>query len=74
MPSNIPRPDYAIDGVPKSESRNRQTGRVKVNTAAEIEAIRRACAIGRAALDAAGAAIKVGCAAAVQSSPLVRKG
>jgi methionyl aminopeptidase len=63
VPPHIPRPDYADhpDGVSNSERKDKSSdGNIRVYTPEEIEGIRAACVIGRAALDAAGAAVAVG--------------
>jgi len=58
VPAHIIRPDYAVTGIPVSEST--RTRGIYANNAEEIEGIRIACKIGREVLDIAGAAVKVG--------------
>ena len=61
VPTSIPWPDYAISSIPHSEREDKMTSSApKVYSPAEIANIREACRIGRLALDAVGAAIKVG--------------
>lgn len=60
VPDTIPRPDYAADGVPRSEVESRQQRNVVCRTPKEIDGIRRACRVGREVLDAAHAAVRPG--------------
>jgi methionyl aminopeptidase len=59
VPAHIQKPDYARDGIPKSE---RLPGRQKVTilNAEEIEGMRKVCRLTREVLDAAAAAVKPG--------------
>lgn len=60
VPENIPRPDYAEDGVPKSELAIRGSTTIDVLTPAEQDKMRTVCRMGREILDAAGRAVKIG--------------
>jgi len=57
---DIERPDYAVTGYPAEEVDSPQQRSGAIRSAAEIEGIRRACLVGREALDAAHAAIRPG--------------
>ena len=59
-PEGLPRPDYALTGAPRSEDAVRSSNVIAVHSAADIEAARRAGAIGREVLDAAAAALRPG--------------
>lgn len=59
MPDSIMKPDYATSTVPISEE-EADKRIIPVYTAAQIVGIREACQAGRAVLDIAGNAIKVG--------------
>jgi len=61
VPPSVPWPDYAQGSIPHSERADKASNSaIKVYSPAEIVNIREACRIGRLALDAVGAAIKVG--------------
>jgi hypothetical protein len=60
VPSHIQRPDYATDGLPRSELAARGSNAIDVLSAQEQEKMRRVCRIGREVLDAAKAAVRVG--------------
>ncbi|KAK9476983.1 peptidase M24, structural domain-containing protein [Lipomyces japonicus] len=60
IPSTIPYPDYAEDGIPHSEQRLFRGTNIHINSKEEIEGIREACKIGRKILDRAAAALKPG--------------
>eukprot|EP00884_Botryococcus_braunii_P001642 jgi/Botrbrau1/11479/Bobra.0360s0006.1 len=60
VPDHIPKPDYALTGVPKIEIESRQQKSVSIRTPKEIEKIRAACRLGREVLDKAHAAIRPG--------------
>ncbi|KAK9449746.1 peptidase M24, structural domain-containing protein [Limtongia smithiae] len=59
VPADIPRPDYAADGIPYSEQKLRQNA-VLINSPEDIVKIRKACIAARHVLDTAAAALKVG--------------
>lgn len=60
VPASIPRPDYASDGVPKSE--RKLLGRHKITVLDEKgqAAMRKVCALGRGVLDIAAREIRPG--------------
>ncbi|KAI8475143.1 MAG: methionine aminopeptidase [Monoraphidium minutum] len=60
VPDSIPRPDYAVTGIPTSEVESRQQRNVVCRSAEEIAGIRAACRAGRDALDAAARAVRPG--------------
>ena len=61
VPDRIPRPDYAEDGLPRSEERfNRTSTKFRVLDEQGIEGMRRVCRLGREVLDIAVRASKVG--------------
>ncbi|OZJ03493.1 Methionine aminopeptidase 1 [Bifiguratus adelaidae] len=60
VPKDIPRPDYAEDGVPRSEQRLRGSTRIEVLNADEIEIMRRISKLAREVLDIGAKALKVG--------------
>ena len=60
MPDHIKKPDYAEDGLPRSEVAARGSTAIDVLTKEEQDKMRRVCRIGREVLDAAGRAVKVG--------------
>ena len=60
VPEGLPLPDYAVTGSPRSEDAVRSSNAVHVHSSAEIEASRRAGALGREVLDVAAAALKPG--------------
>ena len=60
VPAHIARPDYATTGWPAEEVESRKQNSVHIHSAAEIEGIRAACALGRRILDAVAAAIAPG--------------
>ncbi|CAE6515757.1 unnamed protein product [Rhizoctonia solani] len=59
IPPEIPRPDYAEDGVPHSEMR-REALAIKILTPEEQESMRAVCKLAREILDIAAAAIRPG--------------
>uniref|UniRef100_A0A3B0N9G9 Methionine aminopeptidase n=1 Tax=Theileria annulata TaxID=5874 RepID=A0A3B0N9G9_THEAN len=60
VPKHIPKPDYADDGVPYSEIDQKFSSAIKVHDPQTIKKIRRACLLGRKALDLANSLIKPG--------------
>ena len=60
VPEHIQKPDYALDGIPKSEQKLRGSTVISTLTSDEIEKMRRACALGRHVLNKAAAALRVG--------------
>ncbi|KAI0646966.1 methionine aminopeptidase [Trametes meyenii] len=59
VPDHIPRPDYAADGIPTSESR-RAGQPPRILSPQEQDKMRAACRLGREVLDIAAAAIRPG--------------
>lgn len=60
VPSTIQQPEYAKTGQPILEDRSRASHTAPICTPEEIEGIRKACLLGRKALDLAGHMIKPG--------------
>ncbi|CAO3677479.1 unnamed protein product [Umbelopsis vinacea] len=60
VPENIPRPDYAEEGIPHSELAQRGQTNIKVLTAEEIEGVRKAGRITKEVLEIGAAAIRPG--------------
>ncbi|KXN73971.1 methionine aminopeptidase-like protein 1 [Conidiobolus coronatus NRRL 28638] len=60
VPTSIPYPDYAKDGIPRSELALRNSSKIKVLEPSEIEAMKVVCNLAREVLDLGAAAIKVG--------------
>ncbi|DBB17288.1 TPA: hypothetical protein ACH3X3_014334 [Trebouxia sp. C0006] len=60
VPESIPKPDYALDGMPYSEVQSRQQNTVPIRNAKDIAGIRAACKLARQILDKAHAAVKPG--------------
>lgn len=60
VPPGIPRPDYAKDGVPRSELNAKAQQITPTYGAEDIAGIRAACRLGREVLDVAHAAVKPG--------------
>jgi methionyl aminopeptidase len=60
VPASIKHPDYAFDGVPRSEQTLR--GRTKIDILDKVgqEGMRKVCRLGREVLDIAAAAIRPG--------------
>lgn len=59
IPESITRPDYAYDGVPRSEQKaNRRN--IAILSEKEQEAMRKVCRLAREVLDIAGHEIKPG--------------
>ena len=59
VPESIPRPDYAVTGIPVGEQQAR-SDQTRVLSPEEIEKMRVACRLGREVIDAAAAVVKVG--------------
>ncbi|KAK1441854.1 methionine aminopeptidase [Babesia gibsoni] len=60
VPHYIACPDYANDGEPKSENSVKFSGRIIQNTPEQVKLIRKACILGRKALDYAASLIAPG--------------
>ena len=60
VPASIPRPDYADDGLPRGEMKERGNKRAPVRSADQLRRLRLACIAGRDVLDTTGRAIKAG--------------
>ncbi|GAB5358849.1 hypothetical protein AAMO2058_000494300 [Amorphochlora amoebiformis] len=58
VPSHIPKPDYAVSGIPVSETQNKR--KVFLHTKNQIKGVREACRVGREVLDLAGQMVKPG--------------
>ena len=56
VPAHIVKPDYASNGQPQGEGAHS----IHINTAAEIKGIRKACQLGRQALDLAANTVRPG--------------
>jgi len=59
VPADIPRPDYAADGVPKARKPS-MPWEIVVQSAEDIAAMRAVCRMAREVLDTAGRAVRVG--------------
>ena len=60
VPDSIPKPDYAVDGFPRSERQVTSRHAITILTKEEQEKMRTVCVYGREILDIAAAAIKPG--------------
>ncbi|RKP08717.1 peptidase M24, structural domain-containing protein [Thamnocephalis sphaerospora] len=60
VPAHIQRPDYAEDGMPKSEISARGSAKLEVLPPEDIECMRKVCRLAREVLDEGARAIKVG--------------
>jgi methionyl aminopeptidase len=61
MPDHIPKPDYADDGIPRSEySMGQSLRQIKILDEKGIEGMRKVCRLAREVLDLAAAALKPG--------------
>lgn len=61
VPSKIKRPDYAADGVPRSEfALGSSSRKISILSPSECEAMRKVCRLAREVLDIAAAAAKPG--------------
>lgn len=60
VPEDIPRPDWAANGLPISEQRNDRLNRIPTYGKDAIKKIRKACILGREVLDLAAAAVRPG--------------
>ncbi|KAN0078592.1 Peptidase M24, structural domain containing protein [Elaphomyces granulatus] len=60
VPASIPHPDYAIDGIPRSEQRFVGRHKITILDAKEQEAMRKVCRLAREVLDAAAREVKPG--------------
>jgi len=60
LPESIVRPDYAKDGIPRSEQAIRGSASIRVYSEKDIEGMRLVCRLGREVLDIAGDMIKPG--------------
>jgi methionyl aminopeptidase len=60
VPKSIPYPDYAADGMPRSERRANGRNNIRILDAKEQEGMRKVCRLAREVLDIAAAAVKAG--------------
>jgi len=60
VPSHIPRPDYAEDGIPRSEQIFNRARKIQILNEEEQAGMRKVCRLAREVLDIAAAAIKPG--------------
>eukprot|EP00743_Colponemidia_sp_Colp-15_P001878 GILK01002047.1.p1 GENE.GILK01002047.1~~GILK01002047.1.p1 ORF type:complete len:376 (-),score=51.72 GILK01002047.1:173-1300(-) len=60
VPESVPKPDYAADGISRSELRDRGNSVPEINDAKSIQAMRETCRLGREVLDAAARAVRPG--------------
>ncbi|KAF3917913.1 hypothetical protein ABW20_dc0108829 [Dactylellina cionopaga] len=60
VPDNIKAPDYAKDGIPRSEAIFARASKIQILDEKGIEAMRVACKLGREVLDTAAAAVRPG--------------
>eukprot|EP00126_Sphaerothecum_destruens_P004831 Sdes_comp18408_c0_seq1m8251 len=60
VPASIQRPDYADDGIPKSEMKNRGSTQIEVMSPEDIHKLRKVCQLARQVLDIAAAMVKPG--------------
>ena len=60
VPSHIRRPDYAEDGIPRSEFGFKSPLKITILNEKEQDAMRKVCRLGREVLDIAAAAIRPG--------------
>ncbi|KAH8146167.1 uncharacterized protein LAJ45_09857 [Morchella importuna] len=61
LPKTIERPEYALDGIPRSENaRGRSNRTISILSAEECEGMRKVCRLAREVLDIAAAAVKPG--------------
>lgn len=60
VPEHIMRPDYAEDGIPKSELNIREKTQIRILNKDEQEKMRKVCKLAREVLDIAGNCVKVG--------------
>lgn len=60
VPPSIRRPDYAADGVPRSEYALGSSRKISILSPSECEGMRKVCRLAREVLDIAAAAVKPG--------------
>lgn len=60
VPSSIPHPDYAYDGIPRSEQKFIGRHNIKILNEKEIEGMRKVCRLAREVLDIAAREIRPG--------------
>jgi methionyl aminopeptidase len=60
VPKTIPHPDYARDGIPRSEQKLAGRHTIKILNKEEQEGMRVVCRLAREVLDIAGRALKPG--------------
>lgn len=60
VPEDIPKPDWAANGMPIGEQRNDRLNKIPVYNKDAIKKIRKACILGREVLDLAAAAVRPG--------------
>ncbi|KOG97935.1 methionine aminopeptidase MAP1 [Saccharomyces eubayanus] len=60
VPEDIPKPDWAANGLPLIEQRNDRLNNIPVYKKEQLKKIRKACILGREVLDAAAAEVRPG--------------
>jgi len=60
VPSSIPHPDYAADGIPKSGRSIVRANKIEILDAKGQDAMRKVCRLAREVLDIAAAALRPG--------------
>ncbi len=60
VPKSIPHPDYAADGIPRSELSIKRTTKIDLLDAKGQDAMRKVCRLAREVLDIAAAALRPG--------------
>lgn len=60
VPSSIPHPDYAFDGIPRSEQKFIGRHNIRILNEKEQEAMRKVCRLAREVLDIAAREIRPG--------------
>ncbi|KAL1957595.1 hypothetical protein VTO42DRAFT_5706 [Malbranchea cinnamomea] len=60
VPESIPRPDYALDGIPRSEQKWAARRNISILTPKEQEGMRKVCRLAREVLDIAAREIRPG--------------
>jgi methionyl aminopeptidase len=60
LPKHIPQPDYAADGIPRSEYASNNVRKITILNEMEMDAMRKVCRLAREVLDIAASAIAPG--------------
>lgn len=60
VPSSIPHPDYAADGIPKAGRSQVRASKIEILDAKGQDAMRKVCRLAREVLDIAAAALRPG--------------